>query len=77
MNETFIKAYAANMKAESDANPGRYMLPPFGWEELARRICVAIVAGTANISNAAKKTAKQLGGKPTCAGVTEMVIKGT
>ena len=61
------------MRRESDANPGRYVLPPDGWEGLAARMVDGLIAGRANLSDAARKTARQLGGKPTYAGVKELL----
>lgn len=60
MNKEFIKKYAENMKANSDANPGLYLIPA-SWEALSEKMCHSILAGSANVSDMAKKTAKQLG----------------
>jgi hypothetical protein len=74
MNNTdkFIALYAANMKAESDKFPGRYMIPA-SWEALAAKMVASLKVGTANTSDAAKKTCKALGGKPTVSGVREFL----
>lgn len=71
--QDFIKAYAANMKAHCDSGKAAYVIPADGWEGLATRMVDAILAGRANISDMAKKTAKQFGAKPTVAGVTELL----
>lgn len=75
MKEKFIKLYAANMAAHSDKNPGLYVIPPLGWEELATRMTDGLLAGRAHLSDMAKKTAKQLGGKPTLAGIKALLIE--
>lgn len=71
--QDFIRAYAANMKAHCDSGKAVYVIPTDGWEGLAARMVAGIIAGRANISDMAKKTAKQFGAKPTCAGVTELL----
>lgn len=71
--QDFITRYAANMKAHCDSGKAIYINPTDGWEGLAKRMVDGILAGRAHISNQAKKTVKQCGGKPTNAGVVEFL----
>lgn len=71
--QDFIKQYAANMKADCDSGKHAYVIPADGWEGLAARMVAGIIAGRANVSDVAKKTAKFFGAKPTVAGVTALL----
>lgn len=71
--QDFIREYAAAMKADCDSGKHAYVIPADGWEGLAARMVDGIIAGRANVSDVAKKTAKKFGAKPTVAGVTELL----
>ncbi len=72
--QKFVAAYAVAMKANSDANPGQYMIPA-SWEALAEKMTASLIAGTANLSNVGRATLRKLGGKPTYAGAVEFLTK--
>ena len=74
MNQRFIERYAANMKANSDANPGEYCVPS-SWTALSEKMSASILNDTAIVSDMARKTAKQLGFKPNIAGVKEAITQ--
>lgn len=72
MKAKFIELYAKNMEEHSNKNPGMYVIPHDGWAGLAARMTEGLIKGTANLSDVARKTARQLGGKPTYKGVREL-----
>lgn len=84
--KSFSELYAENMEKESIKNPGMYIVPRFGnksitgkllpssWYELSLKMCLGIYNDTANVSQVAKKTAKQIGYDKTISGVKDAIL---
>lgn len=69
----FIEIYARRMKGNSDANPGTYMIPA-SWEALAEKMTDSLIKGTANLSDVARASLRELGAKPTYTGAKEFLL---
>ena len=60
-HDRFETAYAAELAKDIAKNPGEYMTPVDGAADLAVRMTASLARGSGQVSNAAKRAAKNLG----------------